>query len=204
MIYAYIRVSTHKQTTENQRLEIAQFCTKRQITIDHWISETITGTKGVSHRRLGSVMRKMRSGDILICTELSRLGRSIFMIMNLLSECMQRNIQLWTVKERYVLGSDIPSKVLAFAFSLTAELERTLISSRTKEGIARARREGKCIGRPHNIDNQYASKLRGREAEIEAMARKGIAKSEIARRLKVSRTTLWRFLSIASPNVITT
>ena len=117
---------------------------------------------------------------------------------------MQRNIQLWTVKERYVLGSDIPSKVLAFAFSLTAELERTLISSRTKEGIARARREGKCIGRPHNIDNQYASKLRGREAEIEAMARKGIAKSEIARRLKVSRTTLWRFLSIASPNVITT
>ncbi len=195
MIYGYIRVSTRKQTVENQRLEILNFCKSRNIAIDRWISETITGTRIVARRRLGTILSKMHPGNILVCSELSRLGRSIFMIMNLLSECMQRDIQLWTVKERYVLGSDIPSKVLAFAFSLTAELERALISSRTKEGLARARAQGKRVGRPKAINNRRASKLCGRECEIDNLMRSGLSKSEIARQLRVSRTTLWRFLN---------
>ncbi len=195
MIYGYIRVSTRKQTVENQRLEILNFCKSRNIAIDRWISETITGTRIVARRRLGTILSKMHPGDILVCSELSRLGRSIFMIMNLLSECMQRDIQLWTVKERYVLGSDIPSKVLAFAFSLTAELERALISSRTKEGLARARAQGKRVGRPKASNNRRASKLCGRECEIDNLMRSGLSKSEIARQLRVSRTTLWRFLN---------
>lgn len=195
MIYGYIRVSTRKQTVENQRLEILNFCKSRNIAIDRWISETITGTRIVARRRLGSILSKMHPGDILVCSELSRLGRSIFMIMNLLSECVQRDIQLWTVKERYVLGSDIPSKVLAFAFSLTAELERALISSRTKEGLARARAQGKRVGRPITGICSGSSKLCGRECEVDNLMKAGLSKSEIARRLRVSRTTLWRFLN---------
>lgn len=157
MIYAYIRVSTHKQTTENQRLEIDQFCTKRQITIDHWISETITGTKGVSHRQLGSVMRKMRSGDILICSELSRLGRSIFMIMNLLSECMQRNIQLWTVKERTIrLGQRYPLQSPRFCLLFDRR-------TRTNAHILENKR-GNCKGTPrgqmHRATAQHRQPIR--------------------------------------------
>ncbi|NCA80520.1 MAG: invertase, partial [Sphingobacteriia bacterium] len=139
MIYGYIRVSTDKQTVENQRFEINKFCKRQDIQIDEWIEETISGTKEVEKRRLGKLLKRLQKDDILICSELSRLGRSLFMIMDVLSACMKKEIQLWTIKDNYRLGSDISSKVLAFAFGLSAEIERNLISQRTKEALARAK-----------------------------------------------------------------
>ncbi len=148
MIYGYIRVSTAAQQTENQRYEIEQFCLREHIVVHDWIEECISGTKGYQERDLGRLLGQVQSGDIIICTELSRLGRNLFMIMELLALCMKRGCGVWTIKDNYRLGDDIASKVLAFAFGLSAEIERTLISQRTKEALARRKQEGKVLGRP--------------------------------------------------------
>jgi len=189
MIYGYIRVSTDKQTVENQRFEINNFCERKQIRVDEWIEETISGTKEVEKRALGKLLRKLHKDDILICSELSRLGRSLFMIMDVLSECMKKEIQLWTIKDNYRLGTDISSKVLAFAFGLSAEIERNLISQRTKEALARAKSEGIILGRPKGSKNKKM-KLSGKDCQIEALLNKKMSVSAVARKLKVHRITL--------------
>ncbi len=193
MIYGYIRVSTDKQTVENQRYEVNQFCEKQVIVIDKWIEETISGSKDVSERKLGKLLRKMRKGDILICSELSRLGRNLLMIMGILNECMNRDIQVWTIKDNYRLGSDISSKVLAFAFGLSAEIERNLISQRTKEALARKRAEGVILGRP--IGRKSAkTKLTGQEKKIQELLDKSVSYSAIGRILGVHRLTVSAFV----------
>ena len=133
MIYGYIRVSSDKQTIENQRFEITNFCEKKGLLIDDWIEETISGTKSYNKRQLGKLLKKVGKNDIIICSELSRLGRNLFMIMEILNICMTKECRVWTIKDNYRLGDDIQSKVLAFAFGLSAEIERNLISQRTKE-----------------------------------------------------------------------
>jgi len=195
MIYGYIRVSTDKQTVENQRFEINRFCKNKQIEIEEWIEETISGTKDVEKRALGKLLKKLHKDDILICSELSRLGRSLFMIMDVLSECMKKEIQLWTIKDNYQLGSDISSKVLAFAFGLSAEIERNLISQRTKEALARAKAEGKTLGRPKGRKNDRL-KLSGQEDKISMMLSLRIPKIQIAKYLHVDRNTLYSYISM--------
>ena len=145
MIYGYIRVSTDKQTTENQFFEIEKFANKNNVIIDFWIKETISATKKLEKRKLGYLLKKLKKGDILISTELSRLGRNLLQVMAILSYCMNIGCQVWTIKDNYRLGADIQSKVLAFAFSLSAEIERALISSRTKEALARVKKRRKKI-----------------------------------------------------------
>ena len=124
MVYGYIRVSTDKQTVENQRFEIERFCKKEGLTIDGWIEETISGTKNYSKRALGKLLNRIVKDDLIICTELSRLGRNLFMIMEILNICMTKESRVWTIKDNYRLGDDIQSKVLAFAFGLSAEIDR--------------------------------------------------------------------------------
>jgi len=147
MIYGYIRVSSDKQTIENQRFEITNFCEKKGLLIDDWIEETISGTKNYNKRQLGKLLKKVGKEDIIICSELSRLGRNLFMIMEILNICMTKECRVWTIKDNYRLGDDIQSKVLAFAFGLSAEIERNLISQRTKEALARKKAEGVVLGR---------------------------------------------------------
>lgn len=193
MIYGYIRVSTDKQTVENQRYEINQFCMDEEIIVDRWIKETISGTKTLHDRQLGKLLKKMKPGDILVCTELSRLGRNLLMIMGILNECMNREIQVWTIKDNYRLGNDINSKVLAFAFGLSAEIERNLISQRTKEALARKRAEGVILGRPKGSKSKSV-KLSGREKQIKDLLDKNISYSAIGRILGVHRMTVTKFV----------
>lgn len=192
MIYGYIRVSTDKQTVENQRYEINSFCERHEMVINKWIEETISGAKNVEDRKLGKLLKKMKKGDILICSELSRLGRNLLMIMGILNECMNRDIQVWTIKDNYRLGSDINSKVLAFAFGLSAEIERNLISQRTKEALARKRAEGVVLGRPKGRKSSK-TKLTGQELKIKELLDKKISYSAIARILGVHRLTVSKF-----------
>lgn len=192
MIYGYIRVSTDRQTVENQRFEIVKFCNKSEIIIDEWFEETISGTKEVDKRILGELLVKLKKDDILICSELSRLGRSLFMIMDILNQCMKREIQLWTIKDNYRLGCDISSKVLAFAFGLSAEIERNLISQRTREALARAKNDGIHVGRPKGSKSKI-TKLTKQENEIRDLLKKGISKTEIARIMGVHRFTVYRY-----------
>ena len=193
MIYGYIRVSTDKQTVENQRYEINCFCEREHIVIEHWFEETISGTKEPEKRELGKILAQLQKGDILICAEISRLGRNMMMIMDILNQCLKRDVQVWTVKDNYRLGADISSKVLAFAFGLSAEIERNLISQRTKEALARRRSEGVTLGRPTGSKSAYV-KLTGLEEEIDFLLKRGFSKSRIARRFKVHRITLYTFL----------
>jgi DNA invertase Pin-like site-specific DNA recombinase len=193
MIYGYIRVSTDKQTVENQRYEINQFCERKVIGIDQWIEETISGSKKVKDRKLGKLLKRMKKDDILICSELSRLGRNLLMIMGILNECMNREIQVWTIKDHYRLGSDINSKVLAFAFGLSAEIERNLISQRTKEALARKRAEGVILGRPKGSKSSK-TKLSGQEKKIKQFLEKKVSYSAIGRVLGVHRLTVTSFV----------
>ena len=189
MKYAYIRVSTDRQTTENQRFEITNFAKSKKITIDEWIEETISSTKRLEERKFGTLLKQMRKGDILIVSELSRLGRNLMQIMSILHDCMEKDIQVFTIKENYELGNNINSKVLAFAFGLSAEIERTLISQRTKEALARKKAEGIILGRPKGSKSKN-SKLSGKDEQIKDLLKKKISISAIGRILNVHRLTV--------------
>lgn len=195
MVFGYIRVSSNKQTVENQRFEITSFCHKERIPIDGWIEETISGTCRYDKRKLGKLLKKVGNGDLIICAELSRLGRSLFMIMEILNICMSKGCRIWTIKEGYRLGDDIPSKVLAFAFALSAEIERNLISQRTKEALARKRAEGIVLGRPKGKPNSpERHKLYQKRTIVKELMQSGMSKARIARICKVDRKTLYRFI----------
>ncbi len=195
MTYGYIRVSTDRQTVENQRFEITRFCEREHITIDGWIEETISGTKSYTKRELGKLLKRVAKDDLIICTELSRLGRSLFMIMEILNLCMTKEARVWTIKDNYRLGDDIQSKVLAFAFGLSAEIERNLISQRTREALAKRRAEGVTLGRPKGSLTQVDKmKLHKKETLIKGLLEEGVSQREIARICKVDRNTVSRFI----------
>ena len=193
MIYGYIRVSTDKQTVENQRFEITEYAKKSNLPIDQWIEETVSGTISPDKRNLGKLIQMAKSKDVIICSELSRLGRNIFMIMSILNRLMEMNVSVYTVKEGYRLGDDLTSKVLAFAFSISAEIERELISLRTKVDLLRKKAEGGVLGHPKGKRNSHV-KLTGREDEIRKLLDFGYSKEQISKKLKVCPATLYKFI----------
>lgn len=202
MIYGYIRVSTDKQTTENQRFEILNYAQKNALNIDYWINETISATKALNKRKLGKLLKRLHKGDILISSELSRLGRNLLQVMGILNLCMNKEVQVWTIKDNYRLGTDIQSKVLAFAFGLSAEIERNLISQRTKEALLRVKAEGKILGRPRGRQNTFV-KLSGKENRVKELMEQGISKSTMAKMLGVHRITVAKFIKERIKDTIT-
>jgi DNA invertase Pin-like site-specific DNA recombinase len=193
MIYAYVRVSTEKQSLENQVFEINKFCTNDEIQINRWVMEKISGTKDFAERKLGKLIKKLRKNDILICSEISRLGRNLLQIMTILNICMQKEVQVWTIKDHYRLGADIQSKVLAFAFSLSAEIERNLISQRTREAFARMKAEGRKLGRKKGSPNKKHL-LDGKEDEVLNLLEQSYPKTRVAKMLGCSPRTIYNFL----------
>lgn len=190
--YGYIRVSTDKQTTANQRFEIQNFAVKNNLIIDEWINETVSGTKDVSERKLGRILNRLKENDLLIASEISRLGRNMLQVMSILNHCLKTGAQVWTIKDNFRLGQDIQSKVLAFAFGLSAEIERNLISQRTKEALHRIKAEGRTLGRPKGSKNTKRL-LSDRREEVIALVKKGLSKAKISRLLDVDPGTLRRF-----------
>lgn len=191
MTYSYIRVSSDRQTTENQRFEISRYLAEKGIGVDRWVEETASGAKKIGERKLGALLRRMKGGDTLIVSEISRLGRNLMQIMGILNTCMERGFKIIAIKENYELGDNINSKVLAFAFGLSAEIERNLISQRTKEALARKKAEGVKLGRPCGNDIE---KLLGMETEIRQLISQRHSKAHIMRRFGVSRQTLHKFM----------
>lgn len=193
MVYGYTRVSTDNQSVENQKHEINKYCVKKDIKIDSYIEETISGTTQYAKRRLGKLLKHLCKGDILLASELSRLGRSFYMIMEILNICMNKGVKVITIKDNFVLGDNIESKVIAFAFSLSAEIERQLISQRTKEALLRLKENGIKLGRPKgkkNIDNSYS---RNKE-KIYIYLYKGERITRIAKRLKLHPNTIYNYV----------
>lgn len=163
--------------------------------VDDWIEETISGTKSYDKRELGVLLAKVGKDDIIICSGLSRLGRNLFMIMENLNICMNKECRVWTIKDNYRLGDDIQSKVLAFAFGLSAEIERNLISQRTKEALARKKAEGVLLGRPKGKRTAPEKhKLFNKKALTKGLIDENVSYRQIAKICKVDRNTLARFI----------
>ncbi len=192
-VIGYIRVSSNKQTLEHQHFEIEQYAKNQGLQIDTWVEEKISSRKALKNRKLGTLLDNLQENDILISCEISRLGRSLLEVMRILETCLSKNCQVWTLKENYRLGNDIQSKVLAFAFGLAAEIERNLLSQRTKSSLANLKASGKKLGRPLAAESQKL-KLSKNTRKIKNLLAKGISKSQIARILGVQRSTLRRFI----------
>lgn len=192
MIAGYIRVSTAKQHPENQMDEIKRYAESNGMDVDKWVVEVVSGKTLVKGRKLGRLLKSMRRGDTLLVTEISRLSRSLTDIMSLMGKCMEKGINIYTTKERYRFDDSINSKVLCFAFGLVAEIERNLISMRTKEALALRRAEGKPLGRKKGSSPKM-SLLRDSTDLIQSMYEGGMSDSEIYSMLGVSRATWYKF-----------
>ena len=195
MIYSYIRVSSDKQTVENQRFEIEWFVKQKKLVVDIRIEETISATKKLEERKFGRLLKKTWKWDIIIVSEISRMWRNLMQIMSILNLCMQKEVLVLTVKEGYELWDNINSKVLAFAFWLSAEIERTLISQRTKEALARKKSEWMILGRPKGRKSSH-TKLTGKEERIAVFRKKKLSYSAIWRILGVHRLTVSKFVTL--------
>ena len=193
MNYAYIRVSTELQSYEGQRFEIEKWCGRSQLTIDVWVLEKVSGTMDLKKRTLGRTLRKMHRGDFLICTELSRLGRNMMMVMSILNNCSEKGIQVRSIKDGFELSDSIQSKILAFAFSMAAEIERTLISQRTKEALAAKKAAGIKLGRPSGKSSQR-KRFDSLLPEILRMREQGASFKLIAKFVGIHENTLYRYL----------
>ena len=193
MIYAYCRVSTSHQTEENQHFVIEQFAAENNIHIDVWVEETISSGQKLSKRKLGKLIPKLKSGDILITTEISRLARSLMELMGILQTCLEKDCQIWTLKENFRLGTDVQSKVLAFAFGLSAELSKSLLQARVRESLARIKAGGKKLGRPFGARSREL-KLAKYHDRLERMIKCGISKPQIAKKLGVHKCTIYNYL----------
>ena len=193
--WAYLRVSTDNQDLANQKLLILDWANSRGLKVDNWLEIAISSRKSTKDRKIDELLLNMQPGDTLIVSELSRLGRSTAEVINLVNELTSRQINLVVVKQGLELkagnGQDIATKVMVTIFSLLAELERDLISERTKMGLARARAQGKKLGRPRGSIGK--SKLDGKEEIIKDLLDKGVNKTNIARILNCSRSCLINF-----------
>ncbi len=192
MIYGYLRVSSDTQDVNSQRQGVDGFAKAKGWTIEKYISdEGISGGVNPDKRKLGPMLKKLQKGDIVICSEISRLGRDLYMVMDVLHFCMEREVVIYTVKDRFVLGDDIQSKVLAFAFGLSAEIERQMIRQRTLEGLRLRKKMGVLLGRPprKKRSHEYAPLAKYKELIIDHYE-DGVAINRIARLVRIDRNTI--------------
>ena len=190
----YIRVSTDRQTVDNQRLAILDYCHRNKFQVDDWIDVNMSSRRTPAQRRIDELLERLKEGDCLIVAELSRLARSVGQIAVTVSTLLKKKVRFICIKESISIngGQDMQSKVMITMFSLFSEIERDLISERTKEGLKRARAEGKLLGRPRGTIGK--SKLDGKEDEIKRFLKGGINKTNIARYFNVSWSTLENFI----------
>ena len=192
MTIGYLRVSTGKQNPENQRDEIRRFALEKGVGIDLWVTETVSGRTSYMKRKLGKQLKRMRKGDTLIVTEVSRLSRSLTEIMALMGNCLEKQVNINTTKERYTFDDSINSKVLCFAFGLVAEIERNLISMRTKEALALKKAEGVRLGRRPG-SNVQIQKIKDNSPRIEAWLSGGMSVARMCRKIGISRNTWYKY-----------
>lgn len=190
-VYGYVRVSSDLQNCQNQHYEIETFCKNNNLVVDEWIEEVISTKKPLKDRKLGKLLLKLDSNSLLIATEITRIGRNVLEVMTILQQCLEKGCQVWTIKEKYKLGNDIQSTILSFAFSLAGQIERQLISQRTKECLKRLKDEGQHLGRPFGFTYK---KLHKKHNKIKELLDKKVPKSQIAKLMGCSWTTLHRYI----------
>lgn len=194
MIYGYLRVSSDEQDVNSQKQGVDKFAAEKGWTIGKYITdEGVSGGKDPDKRNLGPLLKLIQKGDVIISSEISRLGRDLFMVMDILHFCMERGCVIYTVKDKFVLGDDIQSKVLAFAFGLSAEIERQMIRQRTKEGLRLRMKMGVLVGRPVGSELN-THKLDGEKERVLEQFKWGVPIRRMAKNFGVDRNTMARFL----------
>jgi len=190
----YIRVSTELQNRDSQKLAILDYANKQHFKVDDWIEITISSRKSIKDRRIDELIDKLEQKDTLVVSELSRLGRSVGGVASIVDKLIQKDINLICIKENINLSGkhNIQSKTMITMFSLFAEIERDLISERTKEGIANARKKGVTLGRP--VGTTGISKLDGQENEIKKYLSKGVNIANIAKIFDCTWITMKNFI----------
>jgi DNA invertase Pin-like site-specific DNA recombinase len=195
-VIAYLRVSPDRQELNVQRLEILEYANRRNIKITDFMEVEISSRKDVKQRRIDELIERLQASDTLIVSELSRLGRSVGQVVNIVDELVRKHIRVIAIKENINIEpngkKDIQTTVMVSMFSLFAEMERQLISERTRQGLNAARAKGRLLGRPKG--SLSASILNGKDEAIREELRYGVAKAAIARKCGVSRTTLLNYI----------
>jgi DNA invertase Pin-like site-specific DNA recombinase len=193
-IIGYLRVSTNQQDVANQRYSILEYTHKEGKKVNKFFSYQISSRKSMKERGIDELLEELKPLDCLIVSELSRLGRSLGQIIRIIDELIQHEIEFIAIKERiHIKGKqDKQNKIMVALFGLFAELERDLISERTKEGISAAKKKGVKVGRPKGKIGK--SKLDGKEKEIEFLLSKHVSKASISKMTDVAYSTLVHFI----------
>jgi len=191
---AYVRVSTDTQDITHQRLAILEFARTERMAVDEFLEVQASSRRSVKVRHLDVLLSSLAPGDVLIVSELSRLGRSVGEIITLVDNLVYQQVQVFALKEglRLTGAQDLQSRVIVTLFSLFAEIERELLSLRTKEALAAARAAGKRLGRPPGARGK--SKLDGKEQAIQTLLGLQVSKASIAKITGVDRSTLYHFM----------
>ena len=194
-IYGYLRVSSDKQDLTNQKHEVLEYANNEKMGNVTFVEETISSRVNLEKRDINNLILKMQEGDTLLVTELSRIGRSTMEVMSIFKILVERGVKTHIIKSNFKIGADedkITSAVLIFAFGLAAELERELISQRTKSALAKKKSEGMKLGRKKG--QKVKSKLDGKEESIKDLLEKKVSVSNIAKIHNVGRTTMTHFI----------
>lgn len=196
MIYGYLRVSSDEQDVNSQKQGVEAFAKEKGWKIEKYITdEGVSGGKDPSKRNLGPLLLSLEKDDVIICSEISRLGRDLYMVMDILHHAMKTGCVIYTVKDKFVLGNDIQSKVLAFAFGLSAEIERQMIQQRTREGLRLRVKMGILLGRPPlSVSNTSKIDLEEKKDDILKMYEWGVPERRMALNVGCDRATLIRWL----------
>lgn len=192
-VIAYTRVSTDSQDLKNQKLEILEYADKHKFQITEWSEIKVSSRKSTKDRLIDQLLNNLDTGDTLILSELSRLGRSVSQIITIVDTLIQKQVKVIIIKQGMLINghNDIQTKMMVTMFSLFAEIERDLISERTKNGLARAKAEGKILGRPRGNGK---SKLDPKQDEILNLLEKQVSKTAIAKICNVSPQALNHFI----------
>ncbi|MGV8124533.1 MAG: recombinase family protein [Candidatus Xenobiia bacterium LiM19] len=192
-LFAYLRVSTGRQDLDAQKIELYEYARKHALTIDEFIEIEVSSRESTKTRRIDELLDTLQEGDMLMVSELSRLGRSVGQIIQIVDTLIKKKIRFVAIKEAIRLNGkqDIQTKTMITLFSLFAEIERDLISERTKQGLAAAKKKGKLLGRPKGPGK---SKLDPLKPEIEALLKNGSPKTFIAKRYGTSLPNLYNWM----------
>jgi DNA invertase Pin-like site-specific DNA recombinase len=191
---AYLRISTGSQDLANQKLAVLDYARQNRFAIDCFVEARASTRTGRDQRRIDELLGELTVGDRLVVSELSRLGRSLSQVIQIVDDLVKRKVRFIAIKEaiRFEGKQDMQTKVMVALFGLFAEVERDLISERTKEGLAGARAKGRLLGRPKG--SLGTSKLDGKEGEIRLLLEKQVSKASIAKIVGVSSTNLRHFI----------
>ena len=195
MVYAYLRVSSDHQDYENQQQGVERLAAKLGICIEKYIIDNgISGTTEPDKRNLGKLLRHLHEGDVVLVSEMSRLARNMLMMFRIVEKLLRKKVKLYSVKDNFILDDSLQSKILVFAFGIASQIERDMISARTKEALALRKSQGIHLGRPFGMKIPNY-KLLNKRTYIERCLKDGKSKNYIARRCKCSAKTMRKFIN---------